>query len=285
MESRPSDSIKDDSSFVNSNKCQVCDKTFTLRIRKKIACDLCNGAFCVDHCIKEISIKQGEQTFDRIICDRCYQKYKKQECSEALNNEITSLEEELLRAKNAAERVEREIFDKTSNINSLENAFENRKNELSHNNKIHNEEIKENEEKIKELEQIYENIEKNLMLRSQELSEAETKYKNSYVDIEEIRKNILDVKIKKKQLTDQLITSRQKVRYCIEFPKTNNVLCQKCKDELNKVYQERTAQDKSLDESLSVYEFPTALDSVRDMKESLNVLIVDPNNKTKCVIS
>ena len=265
----------------NAKKCHLCDKGFNF-LHKKISCSHCENFFCIDHCCKEIASMEGQ----KIICDMCYHKFRREKLQAKVSEEIDLLNQELIRVKDASKRVERELFDKTAELNQLENKFGIIEKETLKNKKKHEREIEEYQEKIAILEKNNENIDIDIKKYNQELTDSNKTYGDKDLKLEETKLNIEMVKNIKSELSEQLLHVREKIKYCLDYPRTSDYLCPKCKDGLAKAYSERVnAEPQSLEESsMSLSESMSILDSVREMKESLNDLIVEPEHQAKCIV-
>ena len=263
----------------SSKKCHICDKGF--HFRKRIICNHCENSFCGDHCCKEIPSVEGP----KILCDMCYHRYRKQKFQERISDEAELLTQELTRAREASKRVERELFDKTAEVNSMETEFSNTESISLKNIHRLQGEVHENSEKITILQAKNTVLSEELQKISQEYKEVNKSYVDSDTQLEELRNNLENVKNIKMGLSEQLLHVTEKIKYCLDYPKTNTMLCDRCQEALKKVYDERVNRDGELEESsMSLYETASILDSVREMKESLNALIVAPENEPKCIV-
>ena len=101
----------------NSNKCWICGKGFTLK--KKHLCKFCSNTVCSEHSSKARRMPGSSEELR--ICDYCEQEKAKEDIKEEINNEISRLAENTANSKIAIERLDREYFEKTSNLNDAEN--------------------------------------------------------------------------------------------------------------------------------------------------------------------
>lgn len=262
----------------NQKKCLICAKGFSFR--KKILCCKCDNAFCANHCCKVVATVEGE----KIICDGCYHEYRKVKLQEKFSQEIEGLNLELGRVRQACKRVERDFFDKTTEISKFESDSEitvkqlkkwikklqKEKNDLN----VKLESVKTNESHIKTE---YEKSQNDLKIANSEYIDSDTK-------LEEVKNEFMQVINVRGNLTTQLMDMRAKVEHCLDYEKVTMDLCVRCKEILRKCYQERiNGGDRGPDESsMSLYTSQSILDSVREMKESLNVVIVEPEKQPKC---
>jgi hypothetical protein len=137
-----------------------------------------------------------------------------------------------------------------------------------------------------ELYKTEESLTVNASVLEQELKEANKVFIDADTKLEEIRNSILLTSNTKLNLSEQLFHVREKIKCCLDYEKIGPLLCERCRDSLKKAYSERVNRETSaLDESsMSMYESGSILDSVREMKESLNALIVEPEKQAKCLI-
>lgn len=261
----------------NTKKCHICEKSF--HFRKKIICSHCENSFCTDHCCKEIPSVEGAKT----ICDMCYHRYRKGKLQEKISEEADLLSQELVRAKEASSRLERDLFNITAELNSVENDFSHSESGAIKTIALIEKENVEMLEKLKVIEKDWVEIEKEGLKVSEELKDKNKKFLEVDSQLEEVKNSLENVKNVKGDLNEQLLHVKEKIKYCLDYPKTTSILCEKCKEALQKAYNERIHKELE-DSSMSLYETTSILDSVREMKESLNALIVEPEHDAKCFI-
>lgn len=263
----------------NKKKCAVCAKGFSFR--KKILCCKCENAYCTNHCCKVIATVEGE----KILCDACYHDYRRIKIQEKFSQEIEGLNLELGRVRQACNRVERDFFDKTTEIGKFESEVEKNMSLVKKSLKKLQKEEKEVNAKLdiarnneKQTEAEYEKSQSDLKQANSEFIKSDTKLeevKNEYMQVINVRSN----------LTSQLMDMRSKVEHCMDYEKVSADLCIRCKETLRKCYQERVNSERGADESsMSLYTSQSILDSVREMKDSLNVVIVEPEKQPKCLV-
>ncbi|OMJ67906.1 hypothetical protein SteCoe_34814 [Stentor coeruleus] len=262
-------------------KCLLCDKGF--HFRKKIVCERCLYAFCSDHCYKEIATVEGTKT----ICDSCYHKFRREKIQEKISEEIELLNHELIRVKDANKRVERELFEKTSELNSIETEFSAYEKATNKRIERHKAELKDDQEKLHSLETKNNFLTETIKPLNEELSALNEKYQDLDSKKEEIVNNTVLLHNVKSSLFEQLFHVRRKIKFCLDYYKADSVLCERCKEALKRSYDERIErpQDEMDESSVSLYETQSVLDSVREMKESLSLLIVEPESEPKCLIT
>lgn len=262
-------------------KCLLCDKGF--HFRKKIVCEKCFYAFCSDHCYKEIATVEGT----KIICDSCYHKFRREKIQEKISEEIELLNHELTRVKDASKRVERELFEKTSELNSVETEFLGYEKPTNKRIERHKAELKENQEILHDLEMKNNALTETIRPLNEELSDLNAKYQDLDSKKEEIVNNTVLIHNVKSSLLEQLFYVRMKIKFCLDYYKADSVLCEKCKGALKHSYEERIQrpQDDMDESSVSLYESQSILDSVREMKDSLSLLIIEPESEPKCLIA
>lgn len=260
-------------------KCLVCDKGF--HFRKKIICSKCENAFCTNHCCKEIATIEGQKQ----ICDACYHEFRKIKLQEKFSQEIEGLNIELGRVRQACKRVERDYFDKTSEINSFESENEKDSKTLHKSIMKLEKELKDLQHKLESSTHNDQVLTEDLQKSSEELKQANNDFLDSDTSLEELKNNVLHVSNVKCDLTEQLMDFRRKVEHCLDYEKVSTELCPKCKEVMKKCYQERiNNEDRGPEESsMSLYTSQSILDSVREMKESLNVIVVEPEKQPKCI--
>ena len=263
----------------NIKNCHICDKGF--HFRKRLTCTHCENSFCSDHCYKEIPSVEGP----KLTCDICYHQFRMQKFQERISDEAELLTQELTRASEASKRVEREFFEKTAEVNSMETEFTNTETISLRNIHQVQSEVHENSEKITNLEAKTSELSEELHKIIQDYKEINKNYITSDTQLEELRNSLEMVKNIKKGQSEQLLHVTKKIKYCLDYPNTHAMLCVRCQEALKTVYEERVNHDGDLEESsMSLYESASILDSVREMKESLNALIVEPEQQPKCTI-
>jgi chromosome segregation ATPase len=260
-------------------KCSICDKGF--HFRKKIICNKCENAFCSNHCCKEIATIEGQKT----ICDSCYHEFRRTKLQEKFSHEIEGLNLELGRVRQACKRVERDYFDKTSEINLFESENEKISKKLNHSIQKLEKETNDLRVKLESSEKIELALLEDLFKTGEELKQANSDYLDSDSALEELKNNTLHVGNVKCDLTEQLMDLRRKVEHCLDYEKVTSELCPRCKETMKKCYQERiTTDDRCPEESsMSLYTSQSILDSVREMKDSLNIIVVEPEKPPKCI--
>lgn len=273
-----------ESEGIQSKKCFICSKGFSLR--KKHSCKFCWNAVCAEHC-KRTRNKEG---FDEAqpICDLCNQEQVKKDLENEMLLEIESLEEELKQARMINDRLERENFEKTANVNKIE---------------IEIEELCEKQGKIlKSLENelageliqsqgisdLFEKTQNSIEESKAEEETALAKLENSKADLENYAKqcNIL-VETKDGQ-RQQLERINNKLKGSLSMEQVSKLLCPACTEKLNQAAIKKNTSPSILEDatiSISlVDERQSILESVREYKEILSQQAENPNEESKCLI-
>ena len=110
-----------DLGFTAGKKCCICSKNFNFR--KKHFCRFCQNAVCSDHSCKTRA-KEGFSEPQR-ICDFCDQSEEKSIIKSEIDDEVSKIGEELQAAKETNEKLYKVHFEKTNNVNKLEDDINN----------------------------------------------------------------------------------------------------------------------------------------------------------------
>lgn len=267
-----------DDSHQNKKKCAVCAKGFSFR--KKVLCCKCENAYCTNHCCKIIATVEGE----KILCDACYHEYRRIKIQEKFSQEIEGLNLELGRVRQACNRVERDFFDKTTEIGKFESENEKNMGVVKKALKKLQKEQKEVNAKLEAVKSSESLIEEEFEKSQSELKQANAEFIKSDTRLEEVKNEYVQVVNVRSNLMGQLMDLRAKVEHCMDYEKVTADLCVRCKETLRKCYQERVNREQGDESSMSLYTSQSILDSVREMKDSLNVVIVEPEKQPNCLV-
>ena len=221
-----------DISQLNSNKCVVCNKDFSFR--KKHFCKFCTNAVCSDHSLKTRE-KQGHKDPQR-ICDNCEQEEAKREIKNEINDEVAKLNEELTNAKEINERLNREYFEKTSNLNEVEKKVLIA--ETEHNKKIESmkeefEAQKNSAEKTKGLLEILKKTLENTKGSQQDMIE---KIEKSQGEIKVLTNKATGLRDKKKEMANEIDLISAKIKQTMPLNDLIGSLCVRCAKKVNESF-------------------------------------------------
>ena len=199
-------------------KCCICDKSFILR--KKNLCKVCNNYVCNEHFTKF-------RNYDK-ICDFCDKNYAKAEVRKEIENELQILTQELEKTKENSNKVDREYYQKISELNRIEQDLikiveyhDGKKQLLDARLANENERKEKNDQSIKEYQKI---------LEETEIAQEEMVNKYALVESELQKSNLelLNLKSKNLELADQLSKTTEINKKKISIQLLKEKLCKKC---------------------------------------------------------
>ena len=268
----------------SGKKCYICLKGFSFR--KKHTCKFCFSSVCSDHCQRSFQKDPGQEPSP--ICDLCLQSFIQKEIESEIKSDIESLNEELKQAKLTNSRLERDHFEKTSQVSKLENTIEDMTRdyqsklaELEHT-------LKTEELETQEIVELYEKTKKKLQDSRDELSEVDNKTAKAKSELESMAKQHENLKETKEGLNQQLFRINEKLKGSLSIEKVETIICQPCRDKLTDAARRRREQPSILEDatiSLSaIEERQSMLESVREYKEILDKQNNNPNEESGCEI-
>lgn len=267
-----------------TKKCYICSKGFNFR--KKHICKFCMNAVCTDHCQKARSVDMFEEA--QPICDLCNMEEIKKELLTEIQNDIRSLEDELKASKSVNERMDREYFEKTAQINKLETELS----ELTETFKDQSEtllsEIEIEEKKKQGLIEKHQKLQEKVKICRNEEVEATQRFQKVNEECENLRRQTDILKETKDGLNSQLDKINAKLKGSLNVEHVNELLCEPCAGKLTESAKSRRIDAPSVleDSNISVPdERESIMKSVREYKDILSQQNSRPNDSPGCLIN
>jgi chromosome segregation ATPase len=268
----------------SGKKCYICLKGFNFR--KKHICKFCFSAVCSDHCQRSYQKEPGQEALP--ICDLCLQSTIKKDLEREIQEDILSLEEELKQAKLINNRLERDHFEKTAQVSKFENSLEalnkeylQKISELEH-------ELQIEELETKEIVELYQRTKEKLNGSRKEIQDMDDKTAKGNNDLENMGKQLENLKETKEGLNQQLFRINEKLKGSLSIEKVEVIVCEPCKTRLSDAARRRREMPSILEDatiSLSaIEERQSMLESVREYKEILEKQTNNPNEESGCLI-
>jgi chromosome segregation ATPase len=211
----------------------------------------------------------------------------KKELMAEIQIDIRSLEDELKAAKSVNERMDREHFEKTAQINKLENeiayilsTFNDQSVSLAN-------DIKFEQEKNKELREKHQSLQENLKNAKVDESESGQKFLKVSEECENLRRQADILKETKDGLNSQLDKINAKLKGSLNVDQVNKLLCEPCGEKLGEAAKNRRVDAPSVleDATASVMdERESIMKSVREYKDILSQQNSRPTESSGCLI-
>ena len=268
----------------SGKKCFICLKGFNFR--KKHTCKFCFSSVCSDHCQRSFQKDPSQEPSP--ICDICLQSAIKKEIELEIKSDIESLNEELKQAKLINSRLERDHFEKTSQVSKLENTIEDMTKDYQLKIKELEHSLQIEELEIKEIVELYGKTKKNLHDSRDELVQVDESNGKAEFELESMMKQVENLKETKDGLNQQLFRINEKLKGSLSIEKVEPIVCEPCKKKMADAARRRREQPSILEDatvSLSVVEErQSMLESVREFKEILEKQNNNPNEESGCGI-
>ena len=238
----PNEFTEEKKDWKNDNKCKICNKKFGLG--KRHHCRYCGSSVCEKHSIKKKNLDSSEKIW---ICDNCDLNLIKEEIRAEIQEELAKLQDNIDIAKESYEKVEAERLEKTKIVSLLEE-------ELTNTERIQKKKEEELMEKLKEemnkLEKASENVDNiRRELDESHVNEKEMSEKSRINEdkIEEMRKEIIQLKEKKKDLITQLEHLANKLKGSLPLDQVVKSLCEKCAGKIQNDFKRGLESDDKED--------------------------------------
>ena len=243
------------------------------------------NAVCTDHCQKARTVDMFEEA--QPICDLCNMVEIKKELMTEIQNDIRSLEDELKAAKSVNDRMDRENFEKTSQINKLEIEISDILTTFNEQSSSLTSDIKLEQEKNSELKAKHAKLQD--LAKSSKISENESgqKYSKAIEECENLRRQAEILKETKDGLNTQLDKINRKLKGSLNIEHVNKLLCEGCNEKLSEAAKNRRIDAPSVleDASASVIdERESIMKSVREYKDILSQQNSRPSDSSGCLI-
>ena len=281
------DSLKGsvDSEFQSSNKkCYICLKGFNFR--KKHICKFCLCAVCSDHCQRSMPKEPGSEPVP--ICDLCLQAQIKKNIESELKLDIQCLQEELSQAKLTNGRLERDHFEKTASVSSLENKLEALTSDYNKRIQALQQSLQIEEMESKEIKTLYNKTQIGLEGSRVQLREIDEKIAKSKIELESQAKQLENLKETKEGLGSQLNRINEKLKGSLSIEKVETILCEQCSNKMKEAAQRRREAPSILEDATvsmtAIEERQSVLDSVREYKDILEKQTKNPSDTQGCEI-
>lgn len=274
-----------DSDFQSNNKkCYICLKGFNFR--KKHICKFCLSAVCADHCQRSMPKEPGSEPVP--ICDLCLQGQIKRNIEHELKLDIQCLQEELGQAKLTNSRLERDHFEKTASVSSLENKLETISSDYNKKIQALQQSLQIEEMESKEIKTLFNKTQLGLDSSRGQLKDIDEKIMKSKSELESQAKQLENLKETKEGLSSQLNRINEKLKGSLAIEKVESILCEQCKNKMKEAAQKRREIPSILEDATvnmtAIEERQSVLDSVREYKDILEKQTKNPNESQGCEI-
>lgn len=212
----------------------------------------------------------------------------KKELMTEIQNEIHSLEDELKASKSVNERMDREYFEKTSQIHKLETELE----EVNETFKDQSEnllaDIQVEEKRKEDLVERHQALQDKIKVCRNEEVEASQRYQKVNEDCENLRRQTDILKETKEGLNSQLDKINAKLKGSLNVEHVKELLCEPCVGKMTETAKNRRVDAPSVleDSNVSVSdERESIMKSVREFKDILSQQNSRPNESPGCLIN
>jgi DNA repair exonuclease SbcCD ATPase subunit len=235
----------DSTEFKQASKCGVCSKKFTLTSRRH-HCRFCGESVCDQHSMKRRN-KQGETEKLR-ICDNCDKEFIREEVRKEVEDEVSKLEIQVIRAREANDKLYKEHYEKTLEASRLELELTKAERLQKQKEQALHDKLMEEQDKGNNARKLVDELTKSLENSRDSEKEMIEKCTSTEKQLENLKNQTESLRERRTELIGQIEHLTSRLKGSLPLDKVREIMCPRCLTRLNQTYKPLTTTESIIPE-------------------------------------